>query len=153
NFDGVLVSDREGTNGLNFATANDPRLPVTGTGGPSRFDGSTPRWYYAKLSSNSAPNNVATGVEARLIEAEAALNAGNVTVFISKLNAARPAGMPTLTDPGSLNARVDLLFRERAFSMFATGHRLGDLRRLVRQYGRAATTVYPIGAYHKDGLT
>ena len=27
------------------------------------------------------------------------------------------------------------------------------MRRLVTQYSRAANTVYPIGAYHKDNLT
>src|SRR6185295_9474393 len=47
NSDGLLVSDKEGTNGLNFATANDPRVAISGTGGPSRFDGVTPRWYFA----------------------------------------------------------------------------------------------------------
>jgi hypothetical protein len=154
NFDGVLVSDKEGINGLNFATAGDPRVPITGTGGPSRFDGSTPRYYYAKFSTNSSPNTVASGVEARLIEAEAKLNANDVAGFLQKLTDARTFyGMAAPADPGSATGRVDLLFRERAFSMFATGHRLGDLRRLVRQYGRAANTVYPTGSYHKDGLT
>ena len=31
------------------------------------------------------------------------------------------------------------------------GHRLGDLRRLVRQYGLAVNTVFPVGNYHKSG--
>jgi hypothetical protein len=35
--------------------------------------------------------------------------------------------------------------------MYLTSHRLGDLRRLVRQYGRGAETVFPTGAYHKPG--
>jgi len=42
---------------------------------------------------------------------------------------------------------VDLLFRERAFWLFLTGHRQGDLRRLIRQYGRSQSDVYPIGLY------
>ena len=46
-----------------------------------------------------------------------------------------------------MDARVDLLFRERAFWLFATGHRMGDMRRLLRQYGRAHDDVYPIGHY------
>jgi hypothetical protein len=46
---------------------------------------------------------------------------------------------------------VDQLFSERAFWMFATGHRLGDMRRLIRQYGRAAETVFPGGVYLKGG--
>jgi hypothetical protein len=46
---------------------------------------------------------------------------------------------------------VDLLFKERAMWMFLTAHRLGDLRRLVRQYGRAADSVFPSGAYFRGG--
>ncbi|HEX4934615.1 MAG TPA: hypothetical protein VFV33_15605, partial [Gemmatimonadaceae bacterium] len=155
NNDGILVSDREGGNGLNFATAGDPRVPITGNGAPSRFDGQTPRYYYANASSLTSPMPIATGVEARLIEAEAALRASNITLWVNKLNEARAFyGMGQVSDPGTTdpNARVNLMFRERAFSMFASAHRLGDLRRLVRQYGRAATSVYPTGAYHKDGL-
>jgi len=37
------------------------------------------------------------------------------------------------------------VFHERAFWMYLTGHREGDLRRLIRQYGFAATSVFPIG--------
>ena len=46
---------------------------------------------------------------------------------------------------------MDLLFRERGFWMYLTAHRLGDLRRLVRQYGRGIESVYPTGAYFKGG--
>jgi hypothetical protein len=46
---------------------------------------------------------------------------------------------------------VDQLFRERAFWMYLTAHRLGDMRRLVRQYGRGLETVYPTGSYFKGG--
>jgi hypothetical protein len=57
-----------------------------------------------------------------------------------------------VTDPGSSAASIDLLFRERAFTLFATSHRLGDMRRMVRQYARPAESVFPTGNYHKDGL-
>jgi hypothetical protein len=153
--DGFLVSNREGTNGLDFATANDPRVPITGEGTVSRFDGQTPAWYYARFDTPSSSNVIASGIEARLIEAEAALRAGNASTWLAKLNAARAeadAGLAPLTDPGAPAARVDLTFRERAFSLFLTGHRLGDLRRLIRQYQRTAESVFPTGAYHKDGL-
>ncbi|HEU6453310.1 MAG TPA: hypothetical protein VFT57_17970, partial [Gemmatimonadaceae bacterium] len=43
------------------------------------------------------------------------------------------------------------LFHERAFWLFSTGHRLGDLRRLVRQYDRAPDTVFPNGAFLEGG--
>ena len=92
-------------------------------------------------------------MEARLIEAEAALAAGNTVLFLQKLNEARASrtGLAPLTLPATTAAQVDLLFRERGFWMYGTGHRLGDLRRLVRQYRRGAETVFPTGAYHKGG--
>jgi hypothetical protein len=154
-FDYLSVSDLEGTNGLNFASANDPRVVVDNPPpGVSRFDGKTPHFRFLRYDSFDAPVVVASGIEARLIEAEAALKANDVNGWLAKLNAARiPFGMTPLADPGNTTARVDLMFRERAFALFATGHRVGDMRRLVRQYGRAANTVIPIGPYHKDNLT
>ncbi len=148
------VPDREGTNGLPFASANDPRVPVTATGA-SRNDGVTPMVVAKKYPGIDSPVSVVTGVEARLIEAEAALQANNTGLWLSKLNDARAtvAGLAPLTDPGTAAARVDLTFSERGFWLYLTAHRLGDLRRLVRQYGRAKESVYPTGAYHKQGLT
>jgi hypothetical protein len=116
-------------------------------------------------------------VEARLIEAEAALKAGDVTTWLAKLNGIRAqvrtlmtaytnpqtytlnnpntfvtnTTLAPLTDPGTAASRVDLTFRERAFWMYGTGHRLGDLRRLIRQYGRTAESVFPTGTWHKGG--
>ncbi len=154
NSDGLLVSEKEGTNGLNYASADDPRVPITGDGSPSRFDATTPRYYFALLTGFDSPSTVASGAEARLIEAEVALQKGNPTLFLQKLNDLRAfENMSPVADPGSPDARIDLLFRERAFTLFATSHRLGDMRRLVRQYGRNAESVFPTGAYHKDGLT
>jgi hypothetical protein len=56
-------------------------------------------------------------------------------------------GLAPLTDPGTDSGRVALLFDERAYWLFLTGHRQGDLRRLVRNYHRAQNTVYPSGLY------
>jgi len=153
-FDYMSVGNSEGTNGLNFATADDPRVPVQFIG-PSQFDGKTPDYQLLTYQTFGDPIIDASGVEARLIEAEAALNASDPTTWLAKLNEARTAwpSLTPLTDPGTASARVDLTFRERAFAMFATGHRVGDLRRLVRQYGRAITVTFPTGAYHKDNLT
>jgi hypothetical protein len=43
------------------------------------------------------------------------------------------------------------MFREKAFWTFARGQRLGDLRRLVRQYNLAPTDVFPEGIHFKAG--
>ena len=153
NSDGLLVSEKEGTNGLNFATANDPRVPISGTGTPSRFDATTPRYYFGLLTGFDSPTVIASGAEARLIEAEAELRKTNNAAFLQKINDLRAfQKLGAVTDPGSAAARTDLLFRERAFTMFGTSHRLGDMRRLVRQYARPAESVFPTGNYHKDGL-
>ena len=61
------------------------------------------------------------------------------------------SGLKPLEDPGAEAARIDLLFRERAFWLYLTGHRLGDLRRLIRHYGRSQEFVYPTGSYMGGG--
>jgi starch-binding outer membrane protein, SusD/RagB family len=149
------VADRKGGNGLDFVSANDPRLPTTVLG--TIAASGLPTVYPLKFPLHSASNDsvpLATGVEASLIRAEALLpaNGGGGTAWLDTLNALRTttggvAGLAPLTDPGTSDAQVDLLFRERAFWMFGTGHRLGDLRRLIRQYHRDASTVFPTGNY------
>ena len=52
---------------------------------------------------------------------------------------------PLSTSPATQDAAVNMLFQERAFWLWLTGHRMGDMRRLIRQYGRAANTVFPTG--------
>jgi starch-binding outer membrane protein, SusD/RagB family len=56
-----------------------------------------------------------------------------------------------LPSPANREAAIDQLFSERAFWLYATGHRLGDLRRLIKVYGRDAESVFPTGDYHKGG--
>ncbi|PYP76165.1 MAG: hypothetical protein DMD35_19325 [Gemmatimonadetes bacterium] len=169
------ISDKEGINGLPFVTLDDPRAPVFAAGdvlGDSYevgFDGSTPLFFTTKYFDYKSPTPLAIGAEARLIEAEAALKIGDVGTFLTKLNAARAAALtypsvpdqtsparpqpPALTAadiPATLAGRVDLLFRERALTLFLTGHRVGDLRRLTYQYGRATESVWPTGPYQED---
>ena len=157
------VSTGEGTNGLDFATANDPRIPVCQGGDPacraigvtqtSRDDLTRPYYVQMMWPDAEASVTIISGIEARLIEAEAQLEAGDAPGALATLNAARAtvSGLAPLTDAGSDAARLDQLFRERAFWMFSTGHRVGDLRRLIRQYGRAASSTFPTGAWHKGG--
>lgn len=164
------IAEMEGQNGLPFRSLGEERSATgavvtpgdtrvrweRGTGGLSfGFDGTTPLFLPASHSARDSSIVLASGVEALLIEAEAALRAGDVPGFLGKLNAARSQRGLTgnLTDPGTTAAREDLLFKERAFALFLTGHRLGDLRRLVRQYNRPANTVFPVGPYGFDPAT
>ena len=149
-----VMGDNEGTNGLNFISANDPRVPTYFPTLKNSFDNTLQNVVAPNIWVNRTdPVVIASGIEARLIEAEAALRTGDNTTFLAKLNVARATrtDLPALADPGTDAARVDLLFRERAFWMFSTGHRLGDLRRLIRQYGRNAETIFPTGAWFKGG--
>lgn len=147
-----VVGNLDGGNGLDFVTAGDPRLSAGPSGGANAFDSQTPFRAQFKWG-RTDPVVVASGIEARLIEGEAALRAGDVTTWLARLNEARAtvAGLAPLTDPSTTTAREDLHFRERAFWMFGTGHRLGDLRRLIRQYNRGSETVFPTGAFPKGG--
>ena len=145
------VPDREGGNGLPYLSAADPRLEVVATG-QRGFDRATPFNLQLKYPDQQSNVVLASGIEARLIEAEAALRAGTPGPAFSTLNTLRAgAGLAPLTDPGSDVARTTTLFRERAFWMWGTAHRLGDMRRLVRQYSRPQNTVFPVGEYHKGG--
>jgi hypothetical protein len=181
------VSTREGGNGLDFATANDPRVPVC-TGGDAacraigvtrsdRDDNTRPLYVQMIWTTRDAPVAIVDGVEARLIEAESQLRANDPS-WLTTLNALRTdgtfdtrpnaqdptktdtlwhagsggvGGLAPLSDPGTADGRVDLLFRERGFWLFGRGHRVGDLRRLIRQYGRSPETVFPTGDWHKGG--
>ena len=150
-------ANREGGNGMDYITANDPRVTVrrNSDGSPTPRAGQDGAIHYTQTvwATGNAAIPIATGVEARMIEAEAALKKGDATTWLAKLNEAR-ATIPALTqlaDPGSTTARENLLFRERAFWFWGTAHRLGDLRRLVKQYSRTAESVYPTGPYFKGG--
>jgi hypothetical protein len=167
---GVTIPNREGSNGLPFNSTNDPRAQVMTAGtNPFGIPLFTPQKYEA---GSTTPIVLASGIEARLIEAEAALQVHDTPTWLARMNALRttsttctmqtlpctaPAGtggvpgLPLLVDPGSSpgdSARVSLLFVERGYWLFLTGHRQGDLRRLVRNYGRPENTVYPTGPYY-----
>lgn len=129
--------------------------------------------FYVQLVMPTRDDEVAivNGIEARLIEAEAQLRSGDAA-WLTTLNTLRSsfqtlrdptntttstATLAPLTDPGTQAAREDLLFRERAFWLFGKGHRLADLRRLVRPvaqggFGRAVASVYPNGPFFKGGI-
>ena len=149
-------------NATPFASARDPRLPVITptTGSINGQDGLTYTRTTTMWGQFSAVD-VVNGVDARMIEAEAALKAGNTTSWLAihnelraappKLGEIQPAAMPALVDPGTEAGRVSLHFREKAFWTFSRGQRLGDMRRLVRQYGRTVDQVFPQGVHYKGG--
>lgn len=163
------VSEVEGGNGLPYRSDDDPRVPwFQDPNDPGGFDDNIPLYKSLRYQGFTSPLVLASGVEARLIEAEAALNGGSPGGMITTLNELRAdvvdlmagltggvytptSGLAPVTDPGTDEARLDLLMKERAYWLHLTGHRFGDLRRLVSNYGRSAGDVYPTGTYHKGG--
>ncbi|HET7275892.1 MAG TPA: RagB/SusD family nutrient uptake outer membrane protein [Longimicrobiaceae bacterium] len=142
--------------GLSFLSADDPRVSFTVD--TLAFDATVDSTYLLLNYGagglvniplgRSAPAPLATGIEARLIEAEAALGSGNPGGALAILNDLRAtADLDPLDGP----VTVQTLFEERAFWLYATGHRLGDLRRLIRQYGQSPENVFPTGDYFKGG--
>jgi hypothetical protein len=174
------VSNREGSGnrpdsaatttaaaGFPYRELQDPRIPYirrpTTTG--RAFSSNIFEWYDYNYPVFQAPVPLASGVEARLIEAEAALASGDSATWLAKLNSLRaqaatlipllrpqqiqqfPMTLAPLTDPGTQAARIRLMFQERALWLFDTGHRLGDMRREMRFWGLTESDVYPTGAF------
>ena len=177
NFPRFSVSGNEGGTGLRYRLdSTDVRVYAPRGKGvalsPSvGADGTTPQFVVTKYPSRSAPIIFADGVEARLIEAENAARTGGAYVGI--LNTLRAsaatliltppgpstlltnppavAALPALTAGATAAAQIDQVFQERAYWMFMTGHRLGDMRRLIKHIGRNSETVFPTGTYFKGG--
>jgi hypothetical protein len=160
-----IPDSSEGINGIDFVAADDPRITRHFQAGGA-FDTSYPdQWQYDNVNSRSDRMRLATGIEARLIEAENQLaTGGNWLTTLNDLRANWTAlgldgilngdgsrSLAPLTDPGTPDARIDMVFDERAFWLYTQNTRLYDLRRLVRQYGRDRESVYPTGPYFKGG--
>jgi hypothetical protein len=171
------VANSEGGNGLPYRTAFVNGVDVRTATNPTAvtgFDGGT-TFLNLKYPERKVNVVLASGAEARYIEAENQLAKGNIQPFLDKLNVVRDAfqtynqcyplavtggtcanpsaALGPLSDPGTPAARIDLLFRERAYTMWITSHRLGDMRRLSYQYGRNPETVFPTGAFVRGNIS
>jgi hypothetical protein len=144
------VADGEGTNGIGYRSGLDTRLPwERDPSSPMGFDNQTLQFNQLIYTSVNDDVVLAGGLEARLIIAEASLVV-SPTAWLAILNALRTAeGIPALVDPGTTDGRVRMHFEERAWWLYASGHRLGDLRRMVKYYGYDAEEVFPTGAHFK----
>jgi hypothetical protein len=158
-------------NAIPFFSAQDPRVPVrytVSTNGKDTTisqDGLIPS-RTTTLWARSTTTPIYNGLDARLIEAEGKLKANDfagMTVILNALRAAPPklgeiqvpatgaGSLAPLTAPTTLDAAVNLFFREKAFWEFGRGFRLGDMRRLIRQYNRTADQVFPVGVHYRGG--
>lgn len=146
-------------NAIPFARLNDPRVSVTNTGHPGEDNVTT--FVQVNNWGRDDPIPALSGIDARLIEAEARLQAGDLQGMTDILNALRTApqvigvfkvpAMPALATPPDKASAVKLFFREKALWQFERGWRMGDLRRMVRQYGLPQDQVYPTGVFVRNG--
>ncbi|MDB4912473.1 MAG: hypothetical protein JWM95_117 [Gemmatimonadetes bacterium] len=155
-------------NALPFASAGDPRVPVVNgdVASPTvKAEDAVTKPFYVSLlyKGQYDPLVLASGIDARLIEAEAKYNASDIPGMMTILNTLRTqtprpsianvsvAALPALATPANPVDALSLLFREKAFWTFGRGQRLPDLRRLIRDYGRTQDNVFPTGVFFKGG--
>jgi hypothetical protein len=146
------IADGKGGNGIMYRSANDPRTPWDG-GTAFGQDDITLYYNQLKYTDENASVALASGIEARLIEAEAAADSDNGIGTHTIHNTLRATlSLPAL-DFSALTGDALMLahMEERAFWLYSTGHRHGDLRRLVDVYGMQASDVFPWGDYFKGG--
>lgn len=167
--------DIQVANNIPFFSSKDPRVPskytISSKGDTTKSQDGLTFSRTTSLWGQESPVDVANGLDARLIEAEAQFLAGNyggANGTLAILNALRASdqvltnnvtytanALPALTDPGTDSARVAQLFREKAFWTFSRGERLGDLRRLIRQAPYKtwynANNTFPTGDHYRGG--
>lgn len=162
--------------GLPFRAIADPRIPFELSPYKSKgacFSTAATCFINDNYPTFASSVPLASGVEARLIEAEAAYQAGDYTTMLAKLNALRAnaanliprlypqqkqvynpitlAALPASAVADQNTAR-QTMWAERAYWLFNTGHRQGDLRRYARApYNFATNKLFPSGPYFRNG--
>ncbi len=121
-----------------YRSTKDPRVKWDSTGlkgdaAVAKFGGLVPFWPEAKYTTTSAPVRLSSGWEMRLIEAEAALVAGDTATARVRMNTHRAVLTPAqaaITFTNFTEAWTALK-RERALELWLEARRLGDLRRWI----------------------
>lgn len=147
------VISNEGTNGLPYLqTPADPRMPWTASN-RTGFDGRSTNLPVQTKYGQTTTGVVADGTEAQLDILEARLQGGTqadrdaVFAGLNQLRATNSTVIAAIpgTAPTTQDAAITQLFTERAYWGWLAGKRLGDMRRLVRNYGRDPEKVFPTG--------
>jgi hypothetical protein len=142
-------------NAIPYTRLNDPRVSITDT--HTKAEDNVSNFVNVNNYGRDDPVPVLSGIDARLIEAEAKLQADDIPGMMAILNALRTSpqvlgafkvpAMAALPAPADKTSATDLFFREKALWQFQRGYRMDDLRRLVRQYGRSQDKVFPSGSF------
>jgi hypothetical protein len=121
-------------------------------------DGKTNYFRQRKFTDLGADVALAKGAEMRLIEAEAALRAGDLNAAWVKVNAARAAySMAALPVPATIAAAWPIFQKERAATLWNEARRFWDLRRFYTEQPPLKITFlegrdkcFPISAEERD---
>ncbi len=163
------ISDGEGPDetGVKYVSLADPRVILIKRGADNGIAGTYSYNEAMKYDSTGrTPIIIASGTEAQLMQAEAELHVGGA--WLETLNKLRTSCTDTTTCPtpapagtggisglspinvsgASIDDKIALLFEERALWLFLTGHRQGDMRRLLRNYRWPEDRVYATGEYY-----
>ena len=169
--DSMITQTNAAAAGLPFRAIRDPRIPYEPR--PRCFTSSINCFLNDNYPTFATAVPLASGVEARLIVAEALYQQGSYSAMLDMLNALRAnttslvaalypgrkrvfaadtlGALPATSIADATTARATL-FAERAYWLFNTGHRQGDLRRLAREpYSLATNKVFPSGPFFRAG--
>jgi hypothetical protein len=138
--------------GLTFGGVADPRVTVNVTT-TLGTNGSTPIRQVMKYADRGAPIPIASADEARLIQAEAQVAAGNLQAAVDIINALHAAAnnLPAYDGTGQTAAQVlAQVIEERRRELFMEGHRLGDMNRYQLPRLPADGTPFPNGGVYSS---
>ncbi len=143
---------------------NDPTDPTKGvtptgvctgqgSGAHQGADGLTAHYRQDKYNEQGSDVPIVTGAEMRLIEAEAAMGAGDLATFTAKVNEVRafygadpieqPATVGALEFPNAQDDAASILDRERYLTLWIEGRRLFDLDRWNHPFLQGGTLIGP----------
>ncbi len=127
--------------------APDPRVRVVDAG-RNGSDQTTRSWVQQKYPAQASPTPIATGIEAKLILAEAS-GAGQGVAIINTLRARAGIALPPLT-ASEQAAFSQTIAEERRRELFLQGNRWFDVRRLNLTQTPAVGAVYPKAGFYGD---
>jgi hypothetical protein len=146
-------------NAVPFSRGGDPRVPVTISPANVKGQDGQTRLRRTTLWGRTTAVPVVNALDAALVRAEAFVAAANIPAAMAILDSLRAnprvqgtittpvmAALPTPATPADL---VSVFFREKAYWTFSRGQRLGDLRRMIRYFGRTAANTFPVGEHYK----
>jgi len=156
--DSISFANTPIQNAIPFAELNDPRVKVVDL--KTKAEDNISPYFDIQNWGRDDATPALHYVDAQLIVAESKLQAGDIAGMMTILNALRTSGqtigtfkiapMAALATPADKTSATKLFFREKALWQFERGWRMGDLRRMVRQYGFTQDQVYPTGQFIRN---